>query len=72
MKLGSILQILNKKDHYLKEFAALRQKTHSYLTDDGDGKQEAKCVIKQRLKFEDYKHCLEATQLVLEKIIKNS
>ena len=22
-----------------------------------------KCVMKQKLKFEDYKHCLEATQL---------
>ena len=26
-----------------------------------------KCVIKQKLEFEDYKHCLEATQLENEK-----
>ena len=26
-------------------------------------KKQKKCVIKGKLKFEDYKHCLEATQL---------
>ena len=25
--------------------------------------KQKKCVIKGKLKFEDYKHCLEATQL---------
>ena len=51
----------------MREFAALRQKMYSYLTDDGDEDKKAKgtkkCVIKQKIKFEDYKHCLEATQL---------
>ena len=73
------------------EVAALRPKTYSYLTDDYDEIKKAKstkqCTIKLKLKFEDYKHCLEATQIknemkqlekinliqiVFEKIIKNS
>ena len=45
----------------------LRQKVYSYLTDDSDENKKAKgtkmCVIRQKLKFENYKHCLEATQL---------
>ena len=49
------------------EFAALRPKTYSYLRDDNDENKKAKgakkCVVKQKLKFEDYNHCLEATQL---------
>ena len=39
---------------------------HSYL-DDGDQNKNAKgtkrCVIKPKLKFKDYKHCLKAIQL---------
>ena len=49
------------------EFTALRPKIYSYLIDGGDGNKKAKslkkCVIKQKLKFEDYKHCLQTTQL---------
>ena len=67
----------------MKEFAGLRGKTCSYLTDD----THKKCVIKRKLKFKNYKNCLEATQtenkisllekmkltyIVLRKIIKNS
>ena len=41
--------------------------TCSCLTDDsGENKKEKgtrNCFIKRKLKFEDYKHCLEATQL---------
>ena len=37
------------------------------LTDDSDENKKAKgtkkCVIKRKLKFEGYKHCLEATHL---------
>ena len=40
---------------------------YSYLTDSSDEEKKKrnkkKCVIKGKLKFEDYKHCLEATQL---------
>ena len=49
------------------EFAALRPKTYSCLRDDNDENKKAKgtkkCVVKRKLKFEDYNHCLEATQL---------
>ena len=48
-------------------FAALIPKTYSYLLEDVDenkkGKGTQKCVIKRKLKFEDYKHSLKATQL---------
>ena len=49
------------------EFAALRPKTHSYLTDNNDKNKKAKAtkkfVIKIKPKFDGYKHCLEVTQL---------
>ena len=62
----------------MKEFVELRAKAHIYLIDDGSEGRKAKatksCIIKRKLKFEVYKHCLEATQLenkinLLEKII---
>ena len=49
------------------EFVGFRAKTYSFLIDDGSEDKKAKgtkkCVIKRKLKFEDYKNCLEATQL---------
>ena len=49
----------------MKGFVELIVKTQSYLTDDGgEDKTDTKmCAIKRKLKFEDYKICLEATQL---------
>ena len=51
----------------MTEFASLRSKTYSYLTDNKNENKKAtvtkKCVIKRNLEFEDYKHCLEANQL---------
>ena len=51
----------------MKEFVALRAKTYSYLIDDGREDSKAKgtkkCVIKRKLKFENYKSCLEGIQL---------
>ena len=51
----------------MTKFAGLRAKTYSYLIDDSSenkkGKDAKKCVIKRKLKFENYKSCLEATQL---------
>ena len=51
----------------MPEFVTLSPKTYSYLTNDNDeDKNEIdlkKCVIKQKLKFEDYKYCLEVIQL---------
>ena len=49
------------------KFVWLRAKTYSCLIDDGSQDKKAKgkkkCVIKRKLKFENYKNCLEATQL---------
>ena len=49
----------------MKEFAALRAKTYSYLTGNNDEDKKAKgtknCVIKEKLKLEDGKNCSEAT-----------
>ena len=75
----------------MTKFVGLRAKTYSYLIDDGSEEKKAKhtknYVIKRKLKFENYKNCLEATQLdnkieyleknkinidSLKKIIKNS
>ena len=51
----------------LKEFIGLRAKTFSYLTDDNSEEKKVKgtkkCAIKRKLKFKEYKNCLEATQL---------
>ena len=76
----------------LIEFIGLRAKTYScYLINDGSEDKKAKgvksYVIKIKLRFEDFKNCLDVTQLdnkikqlweiklmwlVLKKIITNS
>ena len=52
----------------MTKFVGLRAKTYSYLMDDNNEDKKAKstkkCVIKIKLKFGNYKNCLEATQLV--------
>ena len=44
----------------MKELAALKVKTYSYLRDSNNKDKKAevtkKCVVKRKLKFEDYKH----------------
>ena len=43
----------------------IKSKTYSYLIDDSSedkAKGTKKCVTKRKLKFENYKSCLEATQ----------
>ena len=49
------------------ELVGLRAKTYSYIKDDGSETKKVRgtkrCVIKRKLKFEDYKNFLEATQL---------
>ena len=54
----------------MTEFAALRQKTCSYLMDDGTSDKKAngtkKCVIKRALKFNDYKYCLLNNEIILK------
>ena len=58
-------------------FAALSVKMYIYLAND-NGERKAKgkkrCVLKRKLKFEDYKHCFQATQLKKkkEKLEKNN
>ena len=52
----------------MTKFVGLRANTYSYLIDGGSEdkkKQEAKkkCVMKRKLKFENFKNCLETTQL---------
>ena len=50
-----------------RNFFGLRAKTCSYSIDDGSEdkkpKGTKKCLIKRKLKFENYKNCLESTQL---------
>ena len=54
----------------MAEFVALRPKTYFYLMDDGWSDKKAKgtkkCVIKRRLKFNDYKDCLLSNKIVLK------
>ena len=51
----------------MTKFVGLRAKTYSYLIDDSSEDKKAKgtkkCVIIRKLKFENYRNCLEATQL---------
>ena len=51
----------------MTKFVGLRTKSYCYFIDDGSKDKKAKgtkmCVIKRKLKFENYKNCLEATQL---------
>ena len=54
----------------MTEFVALRPKTYSYLTDDCKEDKKAKgtkkCVIKRKLKFDDYKYCLLNNEITLK------
>ena len=54
----------------MTEFVALRSKTYSYLMGnrkyDKNEKGTKKCVIKRRLKLNDYKDCLLNNQIVLK------
>ena len=49
------------------EFSTSGPKWYSYLTDDNNENKKAKgtkkYLLTRKLKFEDYNHCLEATQL---------
>ena len=54
----------------ITEFAALRPKTYSYLTDDCKENKKAKgtkkCVIKRMIKFDDYKKCILNSEVILK------
>ena len=51
----------------ITKFVGSRAKTYSYLIDDGSEdkkpKGTKKCVMKRKIRFENYINCLEATQL---------
>ena len=51
----------------ITKFVRLGAKTYNHLIDNRSEDKKAKdtknCVIKRKLKFEDYKSCLETTQL---------
>ena len=50
----------------MTKLAGLKAKTYIYLIDgtseDKKAKRTKRCVIKRKLKFENLKNCLEATQ----------
>ena len=52
------------------EFVTLRPKTYSFLTDDGKEEKKAKgtkkCVIKQMIKFYDYRKCFLDDEVILK------
>ena len=49
------------------EFFGFREKSYSYLIDDGSedkkSKKNKKFAMKRKFKFRNYKNCLAATQL---------
>ena len=51
----------------MTKLVELRAKTYRYSINDGNEDKKAKdtkkCVIKRKLKFENFKNCLETTQL---------
>ena len=54
----------------ITESVTLRPKTYSFLTDDGKEDKKAKgtkkCIIKKKIKFNDYKKCLFNDELILK------
>ena len=54
----------------ITEFVTLRPKTYSFFTDDGKEDKKAKgtkkCVIKKKIKFNDYKKCLLDDEVILK------
>ena len=54
----------------ITEFVTLRPKTYLFLTDDGKEDKKAKgtkkCVIKNKIKFNNYKKCLFNDELILK------
>ena len=68
-KYKKVIELMGDKlgGQIMKEFVRLRVNTYIYLkyNNDGDkkGKGTKKCVIKRKPNFQDYKNCLEATQI---------
>ena len=50
----------------MTKFVGFRAKTYYYLIGDGNedkAKGTKMCILKRKLKFENYRNCLEATQV---------
>ena len=47
----------------MNNFLALRAKSYSYVIDDGSEEKMQKTHQKRKLKFENYKNCVEGSQL---------
>ena len=64
LKQDLTLQFLNQTYHFLKKKKSnwnnIRWIRWTY---HGRHKRHKKCVIKRKIKFQDYKNCLEATQI---------
>ena len=58
---------MNYPEKKMKEIAALRAKTYTYLTNNKDQNKKAKgtkeYIIRREIKFEDHKNFLKATKL---------
>ena len=74
LKLDLILQNMTQTCHNKNVIGLMKDglgrkimNTYSYLIDDGSedkkGKGKKNCIIKRKLKFENYKSCLEAIEL---------
>ena len=54
-------------EQIIKEFVGLTEKSYSYLKGNNDEDKKARymknCVTKRKLKFDDYKKCLEAARI---------
>ena len=54
----------------MKEFVGLKAKKYSYLKEKNDEDKKAKvtkmCVIKRKVKFQDYKNCLKTAQIEMK------
>ena len=52
----------------IAKFVSLSSKAYSYLKDINDEckkeKGTKKCVVKRKIKFQDYKNCLKASQII--------
>ena len=65
-----IIGLIKDKDklggNIMIKFVGLRSKTYIHLIEDGSKdkkpKGTKKCIKKGKLKFENYKNCIEATQ----------
>ena len=64
----NVIGLMNDElgEKIIKIIVGLREKSYSYLTDDNSEDKKAKganvCVMKSKLKFENYNNCLETTQ----------